>query len=156
MLNGLLARPQSTENVMDISRHMARSLSTLQRLFGSVLDYSRIEAGSTTAVPTWFALEPFLDRLVSEYQSGAELKGLALRHHCEAVQIHCDAALLERVLRNLIENAVKFTDQGVVAVTSTVDNDGLILSVADSGPGIPDNLKSDIFKEYFQTSAVSP
>jgi len=152
MLNGLLARPQSTENVMDISRHMARSLSTLQRLFGSVLDYSRIEAGSTTAVPTWFALEPFLDRLVSEYQSGAELKGLALRHHCEAVQIHCDAALLERVLRNLIENAVKFTDQGVVAVTSTVDNDGLILSVADSGPGIPDNLKSDIFKEYFQAS----
>ena len=153
MLNGLLTRSQSPESVADISRHMARSLSTLQRLFSSVLDYSRLEAGAPEPVPAWFALAPFLDRLAAEYQPSAAQKGLAFRHDGPALQIHSDAQILERILRNLIENAIKFTDQGGVTLTGARTDDGLTLTVADSGPGIPDNLKADIFKEYFQACA---
>ena len=153
MLNGLLTRPQTPESVADISRHMARSLSTLQRLFSSVLDYSRLEAGAPEPVPTWFALAPLLDRLTAEYMPTAAQKGLALRHDCPMVQIHSDAQILERILRNLIENAIKFTDQGAVTLTAARMDDGLNLTISDTGPGIPDNLKADIFKEYFQACA---
>ena len=153
MLNGLLTRPQTRESVADISRHMARSLSTLQRLFSSVLDYSRLEAGAPEPVPTWFALAPLLDRLTAEYMPTAAQKGLALRHDCPMVQIHSDAQILERILRNLIENAIKFTDQGAVTLTAARMDDGLNLTISDTGPGIPDNLKADIFKEYFQACA---
>lgn len=153
MLNGLLTRAQSPENVADISRHMARSLSTLQRLLGSVLDYSRLEAGAPEPAPSWFELTPWLDRLAAEYQPFAAQKGLVLRHDCPAVQIRSDAQILERILRNLIENAIKFTDQGGVNLIAARTDDGLTLTVADSGPGIPDNLKADIFKEYFQACA---
>lgn len=153
MLNGLLTRPQTPESVADISRHMARSLSTLQRLFSSVLDYSRLEAGAPEPVPTWFALAPLLDRLTAEYMPTAAQKGLGLRHDCPMVQIHSDAQILERILRNLIENAIKFTDQGAVTLTAARMDDGLNLTISDTGPGIPDNLKADIFKEYFQACA---
>lgn len=150
MLNGLLTRAQTPENVADISRHMARSLATLQRLFSSVLDYSRVEAGAIEPEFTWIALPPMLDRLAAEYQPVAAQKGLALHRHAPAVQIRSDAQLLERILRNLIENAIKFTDQGSVTLAAAPTADGLTLGVADSGPGIPDNLKAEIFKEYFQ------
>lgn len=153
MLNGLLTRAQSPESVADISRHMARSLSTLQRLFSSVLDYSRLEAGAPEPVPSWFELAPWLDRLAAEYQPIAAQKGLVLRHDCPAVQIRSDAQILERILRNLIENAIKFTDQGNITLTAARTDDSLTLTVADSGPGIPDNLKAEIFKEYFQACA---
>lgn len=83
----------------------------------------------------------------------AAQKGLALRHDCPMVQIHSDAQILERILRNLIENAIKFTDQGAVTLTAARMDDGLNLTISDTGPGIPDNLKADIFKEYFQACA---
>ncbi len=150
MLNGLLARPQSPQSVAEISRHMGRSLATLQRLFGSVLDYSRLEAVAIKPALTWVRLPDLLDRLVTDYQPVATQKGLMLRHDCADVEIRTDEQILERILRNLLENALKFTDRGTVGLTAAFAGEVFIVAVADSGPGVPANLKADIFKEYFQ------
>ncbi len=152
LLNGLLSRPQSPESTMEISRHMGRSLSTLERLFGSVLDFSRLEAASVKPSFGWVALPTLFEQVVAGYRPAAALKGLTLTHGGRDVEIYTDAQLMERVLRNLVENAIKFTKSGSVGLTAGFSGREFMVSVEDSGPGIPANLRGEIFKEYFQAS----
>lgn len=152
LLNGLLSRPQSPESTMEISRHMDRSLSTLERLFGSVLDFSKLEAASVKPSFGWVALPTLFEQVVAGYRPGAALKGLTLTHGGCDVEIYTDAQLMERVLRNLVENAIKFTKSGSVGLSAGFSGREFMLSVEDSGPGIPANLRGEIFKEYSQAS----
>ena len=150
MLNSLLTRPQAPQSVAEISQLMGRSLATLERLFSSVLDFSRLEAATVKPAPAWVALPDLVDQVAAAYQLNAELKGLKLTHECQAVEIHTDANLMERIVRNLVENALKFTDRGAVNISAGFVGDEFVMAVADSGPGVPANLRDEIFKEYFQ------
>jgi len=152
LLNGMLARPQPPERIEEISRQMGRSLVTLERLFGSVLDFSKIEADKIKPEFAWHPLEPLLEQLEHEYAAQAAQKGLTLRVQTLPLALHTDAQLLERVLRNLVENAIKFTERGTIVVAAEQRPHGLALSVTDTGPGIPANLRDDIFQEYYQST----
>ena len=152
LLNGMLARPQPPERIEEISRQMGRSLVTLERLFGSVLDFSKIEADKIKPEFAWHALAPLLEQLGHDYTAQAAQKGLALRVQALPLALYTDAQLLERVLRNLVENAIKFTERGSITVAAEQRPHGLVLSVADTGPGIPANLREDIFQEYYQSA----
>jgi signal transduction histidine kinase len=150
LLNGLLGRPQPPQSIVEISRHMARSLATLERLFSSVLDFSKLEAATVKPSLAWVALPALVEQVAAEYRPNAALKGLTLTHNCDDVEIHTDAHLMERILRNLLENAVKFTHRGAVSIAAGFAGDAFIVTVADTGPGVPANLRGEIFKEYFQ------
>ena len=151
LLNGMLARPQTAEKIKEISRQMDRSLSTLERLFSSVLDFSKIDAAKVKPELGWHPLAPLLEQLEDEYAPQAAQKGLALRAKPISVMLHTDLQLLGRILRNLVENAIKFTDRGSIEIVATQRPDGaVVLAVCDSGPGIPRNLRDEIFDEYFQ------
>ena len=102
----------------------------------SVLDFSRLEAATVKPAPAWVALPDLVDQVAAAYQLNAELKGLKLTHECQAVEIHTDANLMERIVRNLVENALKFTDRGAVNISAGFVGDEFVMAVADSGPGV--------------------
>lgn len=150
LLNGLFARPQSPEKISEISRQMGKALSTLERLFNSVLDFSKIDADKVKPDLAWHELSRVFAVLQASYAPQAAAKGLTLSFADCPVAVHTDVDLLERILRNLIENALKFTERGSIRVEAAMREQGLSISVTDTGPGIAANLREEIFKEYYQ------
>ncbi len=150
LMNGMLMRARSPEQVAEITRQIGRALGTLERLFTSLLEHSRLETGGTTPNPAWFSGAQLLDRLAGEFRPRAQEKGLRLSIGACEWAIHSDAQLFERMLRNLLDNAHKFTIAGAVSVTTRLEEAGLVFAVADTGPGIAANMHEEVFKEYVQ------
>lgn len=150
LMNGMLMRARSPEQVAEITRQIGRALGTLERLFTSLLEHSRLETGGTKPSPAWFSGAQLLDRLAGEFGPRAQEKGLRLSFGACEWMINSDPQLFERILRNLLDNAHKFTTAGAVNVSTRQDEAGLVIAVADSGPGIATNMHEEVFKEYVQ------
>lgn len=125
-------------------------LSALDRLLAVVLDLSRLDSGQITPRPRPFAVQPLLERLASMYEASARHKGLQMRVHPTAAWTVSDPALLERVLANLLTNAIRYTGHGGVLLGVRRKADGLSLFVADTGIGIPEDAHESIFEEFVQ------
>jgi signal transduction histidine kinase/ActR/RegA family two-component response regulator len=128
----------------------------LNSMFESLLDISRLDAGSVAADIRHTSLARMTSQLKSDYARLAQAEGLLfnmeLPPQFEVMEFHTDPALLERLLRNLIVNAFRYTRRGgvrvsVVARTRTVD-----FRVIDTGPGIERGLRQRIFEEFFQVA----
>ena len=155
----LRAGPLAPEQA-EIAARMQHSLAALDRLFAALLDVSRMDSGAV--VPQWdtVALAPLLHRLADEWAPQAEARGLRLSLHIsqpDAVTV-TDAVLLERVLRNLLANAVKYTPQGGVLLACRQRGQGeqqqLRIEVWDSGVGIAPAVQERVFEEFFQANVA--
>ncbi len=129
---------------------MTESLTGLRVMLDSLLDVSRLDAGVVKPSVTDFALGPLLDRLAEEYRIRAAESGLTLRHVPTSAWTSSDPALLERILRNLIENAIRYTERGHILLGCLHRGGGLRLAVLDQGIGIPADKTQDIFQEFTQ------
>ncbi|NUB09674.1 PAS domain S-box protein [Azospirillum sp. Vi22] len=129
---------------------MGHSLDALKLLLDGLLDVSRLDAGAVEPSVTECAVGPLLDRLAAEYGPQAEGQGLRLRVVPTSLWARTDPMLLERILRNLIENALRYTERGGVVVGCRRGNGVLRIEVADSGVGVPEELQQAVFEEFFQ------
>lgn len=129
---------------------IAYSVDVLGTMFDALLDISKLEAGVVQPRYQPFAMQPVLDRMHAEFSWLAQHKGLRLEvEDCDQV-IYSDPSLLERVLRNLLANAIRYTECGEIVLGCKQVEGGLELTVSDSGIGIaPDHLPH-IFEEYYQ------
>lgn len=144
----------------DVLERLQHAHGALERMFDALLDMSQIDAG--TLVPQRRTLEPWelMQRLADEAAPAAEAKGLrlALRagESAVGVQVYTDPVLLERMLRNLIGNAVKYTGAGGILLACRVRELGgaaqLRMEVWDTGPGIELAHRDRIFEEFFRVS----
>jgi signal transduction histidine kinase/CheY-like chemotaxis protein len=116
----------------------------LARLVGDLLDITRIEEGVLGLRPEPFELEASVQQLCDRWSPMAGAKGLSLQrqiHPALPVRVHCDGGRLLQVLTNLVDNAIKFTDQGWVRLAVQPCAGGVSFEVQDSGCGIaPDDL----------------
>jgi len=148
-LDVLEAKVQSSDQLALITK-IKNSCNALSVLFNSLLDLSRLDAGVVDVEPTHFRIDPLLTSLREEFGEVAADKSLKISvDHCDTT-IFTDAVLLERILRNLIQNAVTYTEQGSIEVRCSVQDTVLCLDIADSGPGIPQYEQNAIFSEYYQ------
>ncbi|MGF7173640.1 hybrid sensor histidine kinase/response regulator [Azospirillum doebereinerae] len=129
---------------------MSESLNGLRVMLDSLLDVSRLDAGVVKPSVTEFALGPLLDRLAEEYAIRASEAGLRLRHVPTAAWTSSDPALVERILRNLIENAIRYSEKGTILLGCRRRNGSVRLAVYDQGIGIPADKTQDIFQEFTQ------
>ncbi len=129
--------------------HIAGSVSALDDLFAALLDISKLDAGVVQPHLQPVAIGPLLGRLTRDYAAEAEAKGIALRLVPTTFIVRSDPVLLERVLRNLIANAVRHTVRGRVVV-GVRRGGGLRLAVYDTGPGIDAAERERIFEEFYQ------
>jgi len=123
----------------------------LSHSFNSLLDVSRLDAGVIESNPRHLRFDNYVQSLLRDCQIQASEKGLNFTSEGQDIAIYSDPILLERILHNLISNAVAYTPSGTITITwSKVDSLRARIVIEDMGIGIdPANL-NDIFSEYYQ------
>ncbi|HJU99977.1 MAG TPA: hybrid sensor histidine kinase/response regulator [Burkholderiaceae bacterium] len=116
----------------------------------TLLDFSRIEAGVIEPQIEAFALQPLLAKLESELAPQANAKGLVYRTRDSGLALRSDRGLLELIVRNLVTNAVRYTEQGGVLVACRRRGAHAVLEVWDSGIGIAPEQQEEVFREFHQ------
>lgn len=130
------------------------SAAAMDGLFNAILDISRLDAGVVEVAPRAFRVGPYLARICRDLRPEAEAKGLRLRcRSCDEVA-WTDPFLLERVVRNLVSNAVRYSDRGGVLVACRRRGGRLAIQVFDTGAGIAAGDHERIFQEYVQIGNV--
>jgi len=133
-----------------LAGQIGKSVSALVSMFDELLDVSRLEAGIVEARWQNFELQPLLDRLYVDLAPLAQAKGLNFDMPSGSWIVHSDPFLLDRILRNLISNAIRYTDRGEVVIRCVANEESLKLSVIDTGIGISPQAMPHIFEEYYQ------
>ncbi|HYG89174.1 MAG TPA: ATP-binding protein [Azospirillum sp.] len=133
-------------------RHLDESMKTLKDLLDSLLDASRLDAGKITPQVEEIEFAGLIEHLNASYTPMAERKGLrwSVDPGSGAVRVRSDRILLGRMLRNLIENAIRYTDQGRVWMDCRIVDACLRIEVHDTGIGIPTDQLGRIFEEFHQ------
>lgn len=146
-------KPQLTgRNAAILLGKIESSVVSLESLFNAILDVTRLDAGAVVPQATSVDLHHLITRLGLEFQPEAEQRGLRLSTRVRP-GLHCitDATLLERILRNLLSNALRYTRTGGVLLSVRPRGDGrALLQVWDTGMGIPLADQSRVFEEFFQ------
>ncbi len=134
----------------ELLRMMGNSLDALDQLLGSLLDISKLDAGVVENKSEPMPLKPMLDSLLTEIRPLAWDKGLKLRQCRCNYNVVSDPNLLVNILRNLISNAVRYTERGGVLVACRRRGDRLLIQVWDTGVGISTVELESIFHEFIQ------
>lgn len=136
-------------------RKLSDSISALRGLFDNLLDISRLDAKTIEPDYQAIMIKSWMEKLLDEYTKEADDKGLSIKLICIDVTVRSDPVLLTRILRNLISNALKFTQQGEILIDCQRKAETLIISVEDHGTGIPENEIDNVFSEYHQLNSNS-
>ncbi len=137
----------------DYTQAMQRSGSMLLKLLNDALDLARIEAGKFELEPAAFDPRQLLQDVAQLEQGLAQSKGIRFVLDLDdnlPDQVVGDAVRIKQVLLNLANNALKFTDQGRVTLRGQSTAEGLLFSVSDTGPGIPEASQSRLFQRFEQ------
>ena len=127
------------------------AVTSIDDLLGKLLDISRLDAGDVHAEVVDFSLDALINSLIVEVRPVAEEKRLTLLAlPCQCV-VRSDPVLLGNILRNLINNAIKYTESGRIEVSAEVTaGDEVSIRVSDTGMGIPLEQQEKIFQEFVQ------
>lgn len=131
-----------------VADHIDRSLSALDTILASLLDLSRLEAGTLPLRVRDIPLEPMLSALAAQFGALAQTRGLRLEYVPTRAVVRTDPDLLRRILQNLLSNAVRYTREGRVVLGCRRAGDAVRIEVHDSGPGIPAAQQREIFEEF--------
>lgn len=151
-----LSQRALSDDLRPIVAKIEGSLEALEHLLDTLLDISRLDAGVVEAHSVSFPLQDLFDRLALEFEPLAEAKGLTARFVRTSATLRSDPALLERILRNLLSNAIRYTSRGGIVVGARRRGDILHIQVADTGRGIPANQQREIFREFHQLPNGGP
>lgn len=130
--------------------HIDDSVRSLGRLFGGLLDISRLDAGVVEVNRLVFAVRPLIWDVFREFEAQAEAKRLQLRVHVPDVAIDSDPLLFERIVRNVVANAVAYTNNGGVLIGCRRRGGHLRLEIWDTGSGIAAADQEQVFEEFYQ------
>jgi two-component system, sensor histidine kinase len=135
-----------------------RQVDAMEGMINGALDICRLESGTWNVDTQEVALPSLLRGIVVDMQPLAEAKGLKLRLHSRPYLVRTDRHALDRIVRNMVLNAVRYTPteqrgkKGHVLVSCQRRASGVKISVWDNGIGIPEDRQADIFKSYVQVA----
>jgi signal transduction histidine kinase len=134
----------------EIASHINKALASLSVLVDSLLDISKLDAGAVQPEPQNVNLKTLIERIEADYRPLANGKGLEFHVAAPDLLVETDPVLLERLVRNLVDNAFKYTAAGNVTLAAEPDGPKVRISVRDTGPGIPAAERERIFEEFYQ------
>ena len=158
-LNLFVAQLHAGSDPAEHERLVARidaAVASMNELFESLLDMSKLEAGILDPHFAAFPLQRAFKRIETTFADVAGEKGLRLAVVQTSAWVRSDFVLLERILMNLVANAVHYTTQGGVVVGCRRRGDELRIDICDSGPGIPEEQQQRVFDEYYRLSDSEP
>jgi signal transduction histidine kinase/CheY-like chemotaxis protein len=142
--------------VASLVHSINESVDALEGLFGEVLDITRIDAGGVEVQLQPVRLRELFGRLRLHFEPVAFEKGLVLAFRGGQHVAQTDAVLFERILRNLVSNALRYTDDGGVLVSCRPRDGGLLVQVWDTGIGIAPAQVERVFDEFYQVQPNRP
>jgi signal transduction histidine kinase len=151
----LEARVQNAD-ALPVVQGINLSVRTLEQLFDGLLDISKIESGVIKPNVVAFELMPLIDQIVEAERPLATHKKLELRVVRTSASVRSDPLLLGRMLKNLVTNAIRYTEHGRIIVgCRRLARGRLRIQVVDSGIGISPEEQERVFEEYYQVSGES-
>ncbi len=150
MFIGALDRHVSDPRGVAVLQDLRATKNSMRRLLRSLLDFAALETGGIRPHPRPIAVGPLLRQLCDEYLPIAAQKGLELRLVDSSATIRSDPVLLDRLLRNLLSNAVRYTPAGGILVGCRRRSDSVLIAVTDTGTGIARSDQGRIFEEFEQ------
>lgn len=135
---------------MPLLDNMTVSIDALESLFDELLDISKLDAGVIQPNLQVFPLQPVFERISAQFGPLADEQHLRLVVRPTSQYILSDPVLLERVLNNLVTNALRYTHQGGVLLACRLRNDCVSIEVWDTGIGISSEHQEKIFEEFYQ------
>lgn len=127
------------------------AVASMEAMLRGLLDLSRFESGTVRARPQRVALQSLFDAIDLHERDAAAAKGLALRFRPTRLAVQADPVLLDQVLRNLVSNAVRYTERGGVLVSARARGAGeVLIQVWDTGIGIAPEDQTAVFEEFVQ------
>lgn len=145
----LMSRLEDPKQI-EIAGKLGEALAAGNALLGTLLDTSALEAGTVKPRPMDFAFQDIAARLATEIADQAAGKGLTLRVVPTSALVHSDPVLLERMIRNLLVNALRYTVEGRILLGCRHRGDRLSIEVWDTGPGIPEDQMERIFEDFYR------
>jgi two-component system, sensor histidine kinase len=149
LLHALACR-QTDEQARSLARRLDEAMTAGENLLNALLDISTLEGGTVRPQVTTFTMDAVLDRLQSEFAPQAAARGQLLRFIRTRAAVRSDPVLLERILRNLVLNAITHSPGGRILVGCRRKGQEVRLEVWDNGPGIPADKLDEIFEEFAQ------
>jgi two-component system, sensor histidine kinase len=138
------------EEVSQLVASINGSVDALEGLFSELLDITKIDTGGVDVTPEHFNVGEIFRKLRLHFEPVAFEKGLSLRFRGVSHNIYADPMLVERILRNLVSNAIRYTNDGSVLVSCRRRDGCLLLQVWDTGVGIREREQEHIFEEFYQ------
>jgi len=123
---------------------------SLEGLLKGLMDLSRLESGTIKPRLQSVPIAPLFDAIDLHHQTAAASKGLQLRFRPTTLAVTSDPTLLDQVVRNLVDNAIRYTDHGGVLVGARRRRDRVLLQVWDTGRGIAAESQALVFEEFVQ------
>jgi signal transduction histidine kinase len=154
LLVEILREQVSHQDVGSLVDKVQLSVQALESLFVSLLDISRLDAGAVKPKRDEFPIANLLRLIEANFLPQALAKNLRLKVIRSRAVVSSDPALLERILGNLVSNAIRYTDRGRILVGCRRRGDHLDVLVSDTGSGISSEFHEAVFEEFFQV--VSP
>lgn len=151
LFHGLLDQECVEPETQNLSNKMEHCIVSLIHQFDSLLDVSRLDAGVVSADLKSVRVDEMIDGLVANYGQSASAKGLKFNAAYEPNLImHTDYLLVQRIISNLISNAVNYTREGEVTLTLNQIEEHIVLTISDTGVGIESEELNNIFDEYYR------
>nr|WP_315199446.1 hybrid sensor histidine kinase/response regulator [uncultured Aquabacterium sp.] len=151
---GLYLGALSRAGLSDRQAHLARQVmvanEAANEMLNTLLDFSKVDAGVVKPQSRSFALQPLCNKLERELAPLAESKGLAFRLRDTRLVAQGDPALVEMIVRNLLVNAVRYTERGAVLIGCRRRGKRVLIEVWDTGIGIPEEQHRQVFREFHQ------
>lgn len=145
-----LSQSDAADQEPELVAHIRSATDTLQNLLDAILDISRLDSGTVEPRVRPFALGPLLERIQRSLGLVAEHKGLRFRLRSTQAWVNSDEEMIQRILLNLVSNALRYTHRGGVLLAARVRPDAVRIEIWDTGSGIPEASRQEIFDEYVQ------
>jgi two-component system CheB/CheR fusion protein len=152
-MRDLLARKikeDKKEEALELVARLDETAASMSGMLDTLLDINQLEAGNVRAEIVNFSINDLLERLKDEFAYHAQAQGLALRMVSCGLVIQSDPRLIERMIRNLLSNALKYTERGKVLLGCRRRGKMLSIEVWDTGVGIPEKELHAIFEGHHQ------
>jgi signal transduction histidine kinase/ActR/RegA family two-component response regulator len=149
--SGVLARMPMPADAREVAGEIGVGIEALRRMLDALLDISQLDAGAVRPELRAIPVERLLDSVAGRFRPTAAAKGLQLRWHAPTgLVVTSDVQLLQRVLSNLVDNAIKFTAEGGITLAAVAAGPRVRLVVADTGRGIAPADRQRVFEDLVQ------
>ena len=144
----LIKLKSNDEDVEKIILQMEDTLHSTELMLSRLMDFATLESGKISIKYDAFPIRALIEDLIDENEDNAVAKGISIRYYSPKYWTESDPVLLGLIVRNLISNAIRYTDRGGILIGVRRRGDNLRIEVWDTGKGIPTDKQQEIFEEF--------